>query len=61
MLCDRRYGRSAVDRAVVADILQLRKELEDLSHRLTEAEQCMSSLEDDQYQNNAAMEQYTQA
>lgn len=50
-----------VDRAVSAGIMQLRKELGEHSQRLTEAEQCISSIEDDQYNMNAAMEKFTLA
>lgn len=46
---------SAVDRA------EPMKEIGEHSQRLTEAEQRISSLEDEQYQTNAAIEKYTQA
>lgn len=51
---------AAVERAVSAGIMQLCKELGDQSQRLTEAEQPISSLEDNQYTMNVALEKFTQ-
>lgn len=50
-----------VDKAVLAGIIQLRKEMREYSNRLSEAEQHISSIEDYQYTMSAAMEKYSQA
>lgn len=51
---------AAVDRAVTTGIAQLCKELGDQAQILPEAKHRISMLEDDLYQNNATLQQYSQ-